>query len=126
MRMVALWAMLLPFVLSSFVAQGFMPARGADGVITMVICTGNGMVEMAFDAVTMDPVDETASGNGEKSASAYCALAAVKPAAALTLPIAFALPVPPASAVKYSRREAVLEYAAATGLPHATGPPYPV
>lgn len=123
MRVVEFWATLLPFVLSSLVAQGFMPARATNGVIMLVICTGNGMVEMAFDAVTMDPVGES-DGDQGKSTSAYCALAASQLTIALPPPVSLAMPTRLVGDAGFSWPDTAPRYVTATGLPPATGPPY--
>lgn len=125
-RMVAFWAMLLPFFLSSFIAQGVMPVRTANGVIMLVICTGNGMVEMAFDAVTMEPVDEADHGDEEGSKGSYCAWAASQLTITLSPLMFLADPLLLVTGIGLSWIHAALEYARATGLPPATGPPYTV
>lgn len=48
--------LVLPFLLLAGIAPGYMPVRGADGVITMVICADGMPVEVAVDAATGEPV----------------------------------------------------------------------
>lgn len=115
--------MLLPFVSSSLIADGVMPGRGANGVMMMVICTGNGMVEMAFDAASMTPVDDADPESDERSAGMLCAWAAGQFEVALPPLTALALPKRLARRPGPPGPSAILDYARATGLPPATGPP---
>jgi hypothetical protein len=39
----------LPFVVLSLLPAGLMPARAADGTMVIVLCTGDGPVEMTVD-----------------------------------------------------------------------------
>lgn len=56
--------LVLPFLLLSLVAPGFMPGRADDGTITMVICADGMAVEVAVDAVTGQPVQKQAPEDG--------------------------------------------------------------
>jgi len=56
LRALAFWALLAPFLLLSLLPSSAMPARAADGTLTMVLCTGDGPVEMAMDLATGQPV----------------------------------------------------------------------
>ena len=56
--------LVLPFLLMSLVAPGFMPGRAADGTITMVICADGVTVEMLVDAATGQPVQKHAPEDG--------------------------------------------------------------
>lgn len=68
----------LPFVLLSLVAPGYMPGRGDDGMLTMVICADGAMVEMVMDAATGAPADRAAPEDG-RCAWAQAALALAVP-----------------------------------------------
>lgn len=111
--------MLLPFALSSGLAAGLMPARGADGSIILVICTADGMVETAFDPVTMMPVDD---GNQDEPAQDPCAWAHAHASATL-VPLTALAPHTLAPQPHAQPRDTASIIAAATGLPPATGPP---
>lgn len=76
----------MPFVLLSLVAQGYMPARGDDGALRIVICTGQGPVAMVLDPETgrLKPAPEVVDGR--------CSWA--QAALALTVPEAPVLRVP--------------------------------
>lgn len=54
----------MPFVLLSLVAQGYMPVRGDDGALRIVICTGQGPVAMVLDPETggLIPAPEVVDG----------------------------------------------------------------
>ena len=54
LRIASLW-LVLPFVLLSLVAKGYMPMQAADGGITMVICSGAGTVSVMIDPATGQP-----------------------------------------------------------------------
>ena len=41
--------LVLPFVVLSLLPAGLMPARAADGTMVVVLCTGDGPVEMTVD-----------------------------------------------------------------------------
>ena len=50
--------LLVPFLLLSLIAPGFMPVRDADGTLRMVICADGAMVEVVMDLNTGQPVDQ--------------------------------------------------------------------
>lgn len=76
LRLIALWAMILPFAAASLIAKGVMPAVSPAGVIMLVICTGDGMVEMAVDAVTMEPLADPGKDGPPAPDAGSCAWAA--------------------------------------------------
>ena len=84
LRAVSLW-LVVPFVLLSLVAKGYMPMQAADGGITMVICSGAGAVSVTIDPETGEAVPHDAPEDGRCS-WAQMALAAVLPEAAPALP----------------------------------------
>lgn len=51
LRIISLW-LVMPFVLLSLVAPGYMPVQAADGGLTMVICADGGAVEVRIDPKT--------------------------------------------------------------------------
>ncbi|WP_255435555.1 hypothetical protein [Paracoccus sp. S1E-3] len=127
MRMLALWAMMLPFLGVSLIANGVMPSRGADGYVTFVICTGTGMVEMAFDPVTMEPVEtgglaDMPSDDDETAAKA-CAWSGMQAAFDLPHSVLWMAPAQTSRRADPLRVETALLMARATGLPPSTGPP---
>jgi hypothetical protein len=121
--MLAVWAMLIPFAISSLIGSAVMPARGADGTLTLVICSGGGMVEITVDALTMEPVPDSPDDQRPASSDDHCAWAASHVAFDLpghqTLPSGLRL----GAAAMSTPAPTVLRVAAATGLPPATGPP---
>ena len=124
LRLIALWAMILPFAATSLIAKGVMPTVSSGGVIMLVICTGDGMVEMAVDAVTMEPVTDTGKGNSPAPQTGPCAWAASHPA--FVIPD-LASPAMPAGRViegVANFANTAMRVAATTGLPPATGPPH--
>lgn len=119
--LIAVWAMLLPFVGSSLIANGVMPVMSPNGTFMQVICTGEGMVEMAIDSATMQPVTDDGDTAPEKAE--YCAWAAFHPLFALTDVTALLPPDWPLREADAVSGTTVLRFALATGLPPATGPP---
>lgn len=43
------WLLVVPFLLLSLVSQGTMLAQDAQGGVTVVLCSGDGLVEMVLD-----------------------------------------------------------------------------
>jgi len=125
-RLIAVWAMLLPFALASLVAQGVMPGKASDGTLTLIICSGDSFVEMVVDPVTMEPVSDNQDRDDQRAASGYCAWAAAHPVCAEPVAVAIHGPVSQARAVLRPPSPTILRVAAATGLPPSTGPPYSV
>ncbi len=137
-RIAACCAVLLPFLLSSLIAAGVMPARAPNGAITLVICTALGPAELLVDPATMAPVaagpdgipkdtpekdGPQKDGTNRKAACAWAAahgdVAAPPPPMPDTAPARPLMPI--AGPVP-----AILAAARATGLPPATGPPLSV
>ncbi len=123
LRLIAAWVLLFPFFGVSLVANGIMPMKASNGAIMLVICTGEGMVEMAFDPVTMAPAPEADDGTGGPSETSSCDWAASHPVFDLTTgtmlqskDLYLKTTAPRLSAT-------VLRVAEATGLPPSTGPP---
>ena len=115
--------MLIPFVVSSLIGSAVMPVKGADGTLTLVICSGGAMIEIAVDPVTMEPVSESPDEQSPRSQTDYCAWAASH--VAVDLPAIAAIParLHVGGAAMNMPAPTVLRVAAATGLPPATGPP---
>ena len=118
--------MLLPFLLSSLIATGVMPARADDGAITLVICTPAGPAEMRVDPATMQPVAPApfpAKPAPKDKPTSACAWAISH--ADFTPPQlpALVLPLRQAQAAPRPALPAILAAARATGLPPAPGPP---
>lgn len=111
--------LLAPFLLLSLLPAAAMPARTAEGTLTMVLCTDGGPVEMVLDLATGQP-----AGKAPQGKTGHCDWSCGQFAADLT-------PASPAvlAAVLHTTRLAppapppVPAAAAATGLPPATGPP---
>ena len=55
LRRVAATLMLMPFLALCFISPAAMLERGASGSLVMVLCTGDGTVEMAVDLGTGAP-----------------------------------------------------------------------
>ncbi|RGP38331.1 hypothetical protein [Pseudotabrizicola alkalilacus] len=56
-------ALVLPFLLLSLIAPGYMPVRDADGTLRMVICAEGGPVEVVLDLNTGEPVQPAPEDN---------------------------------------------------------------
>lgn len=125
LRLAALCALLVPFLLTSLIASGVMPARSQSGAVLLVICTAEGMAELLVDPETMQPADKSAPHAPEKSGQP-CAWAVSQ--ATFTLPELPALMPPQQSviAMPASIAPVILTAARATGLPPSTGPPFRV
>lgn len=119
LRAVLVWALLAPFLFMSLLPAAAMPARAADGTLTMVLCTEDGPVEMVLDLATGQPAEKAPqgkTGHCDWSCGLFAADLAPAPQAALAVVLAATRLAPPAP-------PAILADAAATGLPPATGPP---
>lgn len=114
--------MILPFLGTSLIAKGVMPGATPNGTVSFVICADGMMVEMAFDPVTMQPLDDDESGTVDGAADA-CAWAALHGVA--SLPDLHAAPRPDLAltATTAPDHDTALRVALATGLPPSTGPP---
>ncbi|CAN0580388.1 unnamed protein product [Ectocarpus sp. 12 AP-2014] len=124
-RLVMVWAMLMPFAVSSLIASGVMPARADNGAFMMVICTGDGMVEVAVDPVTLQPISDESGGTDPQPTADHCAWAAAHAPADLADAMALRLPLAVIAPAQAAPDPTVLRVAAATGLPPSTGPPLP-
>ena len=123
LRRLGLLAVLLPFILTSLIGAGVMPVRSDSGVLMLVICTGDEMVEVAFDPVTMTPVADDADNRGSP-APGPCDWATAQHAFALSFSPTFSSPIRLLVASLVPQPAVVLVVAAATSLPPATGPPH--
>lgn len=123
MRVAALWAGLLLILLSSLIAPGTMPARAGNGAVVLVICSGDGVAEMAFDPVTMEPVSDREDGGKDKTRPGYCPWAASQSVVDFVPPTVVARPSLFARHLAWPATETVLAVSRATGLPPSTGPP---
>ncbi len=113
-----LWVLLAPFLLLSLIHPSVMPARAADGTLTMVLCSVDGPDEVTIDLATGEVVDKAPSDGSDHCDWACGQMAGV----VVTRPEA------PPRAIRVTRMApppaaALLRIAAATGLPPATGPP---
>ena len=122
LRIAAFCAVLLPFLLSSLIATGVMPARAADGAITLVICNALGPSELRVDPDTLQPIAPEKDAPKDKTGSA-CAWAASHAEFAPPMLPALALPVRRGESLPAPALSTILATARATGLPPATGPP---
>lgn len=123
LRLLAIWTMVLPFVGASLIANGVMPTTSANGVIMLVFCTGDDMVEIAVDAVTMEPVSETDGDSGSGKKADLCPFAALQAYAEPPHLASLHLPETLQATQSAAITETTLHAAAKTGLPPATGPP---
>ena len=110
------WLLLVPFLLLAMLPGGVMPRVSAQGIV-LVLCTGDGMLELRVDPRTGEPVQDS------EAQDRHCPWAQMRVTDAL-----IAAPVLPAPAITEARLlELVLpvlrRVIAATGLPPATGPP---
>lgn len=113
-----LWVFLAPFLLVSLIHPSVMPARAADGTLTMVLCSVDGPAEVTIDLATGEPVEKAPSDSPD-----HCDWACGQMTGACLSRPALA---PRASAVTRAEpppQAVLLQVAAATGLPPATGPP---
>lgn len=111
-----LWAMISPFLLMSLLSPAVMPARGLDGAMTLVLCSGEGPVTVTLDPVSGEPVHKAPDAGRCDWA---CAQHAIIDAGQTAMPE----PFPVFAAPECAPAPAHLAEARATGLPPATGPP---
>lgn len=52
------WVLIAPLLLLLFAPPSVMPVKTADGGISIVICTGDGPLEMRIDPETGDPLPD--------------------------------------------------------------------
>ncbi len=117
-RTIGLWALLAPFLLLSLISPAVMPVRDADGTLTLVLCSGDGPVEMVIDLATGEPVDRPQPGAQDRcdwACGQMEVIALLRPEASPP-PLVVRRADPPAATVLLAR-------ARITGLPPATGPP---
>ncbi len=129
LRGFALWAALGPFLLLSLISPGVMPARGADGAVTLVLCTPEGIVEIAVDPQTLQPLDDGADGparHPDPGAGDHCPWAGLQPPIDLTAHAQLPRMMRPVLPQGFALADTVLVAGRATGLPPATGPPVSV
>ncbi|MBL8562380.1 MAG: hypothetical protein JNN06_08875 [Gemmobacter sp.] len=96
LRAIGLW-LVVPFVLLSLVAKGYMPVQAADGGLTMVICSGAGAVSITIDPETGASVPHEAPEDGRCSWAQMGAAAVLPEAAPLVVPVVLPRAVVPAS-----------------------------
>lgn len=123
LRTVLVWASVLPFVLMSLIGAEVMPVRGADGTLTMVICTGDGMIEIAVDPAMMEPVADEGDRNDTAPGQGLCDWAAAQAAYTLAEHRVLLSATPKLSRGRIVFAETTLLVSDATGLPPSTGPP---
>ena len=96
LRAISLW-LVVPFVLLSLVAKGYMPVQAPDGGITMVICSGAGAVSVVIDPETGEALPHEAPEDGRCSWAQMAAAAVLPEAAPLVVPVALPRAMQPAS-----------------------------
>lgn len=103
LRRLALWVMAVALMLAAAVPSGVMPGRGADGALTLVLCTADGPAQVTIDPVTGKPVAAPAErcawalAQAPVLPTAPLSLAAAAPRAAEP-PVAPAVPAPAGAA----------------------------
>ncbi len=113
----ARWVLLVPVLLMSLIPAGAMPGHAADGTITLVLCTADGVEERRIDLATGEPAEEPAdSGACDWACGQFAPALDSPPLAPLPLRVAAGGLEPPPLRL-------LLAEARATGLPPATGPP---
>ena len=81
LRRVAATLMLMPFLALCFISPAAMLERGASGSLVMVLCTGDGAVEMAVDLGTGNKTDAPQTKQRCDWAAAHAAVLNVAPIA---------------------------------------------
>ena len=117
LRRVAVWALLVPFLLHSLIATAVMPAASANGPV-LVLCIGDGLIEVIMDPLTGEPVHKKSTDlAGQCDWAAGNVVANLHTGFEAPTIIGFAKPtdLPPS--------RFILIASAATGLPPSTGPP---
>ncbi|MEZ5799053.1 MAG: hypothetical protein R3D63_17195 [Paracoccaceae bacterium] len=114
-----LWVLLAPFLLLSLLSPAVMPARAADGTLTLVLCTDGEVTELVIDLATGKPVEKAPADSRDRCdwAAGHWSVASLlwaEAPAPIVLRVRPATP-PPATVL--------LALSHATGLPPATGPP---
>lgn len=108
-------ALLVPFLALTLIPAQMMPARGADGTLTIVLCVNGGAQTVTVDLTTGKPVRQAADGRCDWA----CAQMAVVDLAQPVMPVV----AMQARQAQPSATPTILAMARATGLPPATGPP---
>lgn len=94
MRLTGL-VLVVPFMLLSLLAPGYMPQRSADGALTLVICSDQGAVELRVDPATGEPLSQQAPED-DRCHWAQAGMAALITATpAVALPPATLVPLTP-------------------------------
>lgn len=113
------WLLLVPFLLLAMLPGGVMPRVSAQGIV-LVLCTGDGMLELRVDPRTGEPVEES------EAADRHCPWAQMRLTEALIAAPVLPLPVIATAHPLEPVPPMLRVIAAATGLPPATGPPLTV
>ncbi len=122
LRSFALWVLFAPFLLTSLIAPGVMPVRDAGGVLMLVICSAEGMTEIAVDPLTLEPLAaEDLPAPAHKSD--HCAWANAHTPLVLVPLLQIPSLIGQARASELPPLPSILAIARQTGLPPATGPP---
>lgn len=117
MHRFAVWALVAPFLLFSLFSNAVMPVSAPDGLV-LVICTGEGPLEMVIDPETGEPVPKPAHDGSVK-----CSWAGANGPVLLSSPMLAPIRARSGRPVYLPAVPAVLVAAHATGLPPSTGPP---
>ena len=123
LRTVLAWVSILPFVLMSLIGAAVMPVRSADGTLTMVICSGDILIETAVDPATMEPVSDEGRNNDSAPEQGVCDWAAAQSAYTLVAQSVFSFALQKITEARNSFAETTLMVSDTTGLPPSTGPP---
>lgn len=108
--------LLLPFLALTLIPAQVMLGRGADGMLTIVLCVDGGTAEVTIDLATGKPAEQAPAADRCDWASAQMAVADLAaPAIPVLMPTArrASTPIPTTTPA----------LARATRLPPATGPP---
>ncbi|MGL5008681.1 MAG: hypothetical protein ACRC6I_02265 [Paracoccaceae bacterium] len=106
-------ALILPFLLLSLIPVGLMPARAADGAMVLVLCTGDGAVE-----VTVTP-----EGSDQHAVAGTCDWAAQGAAAAPVEPFNLDARAAQFAEAAWTRASNAALAAQTAARPFPTGPP---
>jgi hypothetical protein len=113
------WILLLPFLALTLIPAQIMPARAADGTLTMVLCIDGSEAEVTIDLATGQPVEHAplSADNRCDWASAYVVVAH------LAQPVLTPLVQQPQQ-TGAPILTTMLAATRTTGLPPSTGPPF--
>lgn len=114
---IIMWAIVAPFFLLSAVTNGLMPQQTSSGV-TVVICTGEGPLELGIDPKTGDP-----AGDQSTKSHKACDWAGFNLVAHLSAAPLAPVVTTPAPSTAARILPSILAVGRATGLPPSTGPP---